>query len=171
MAFQADLDIYTSIPIGSVVIFDVVDLNLGNGFVLSIAAQTIWIFVYCFYIQWNILFFKIQISGHYLTCSNSQIELFYSIVQWRLTLFMKEVNHYSAFFQIQWLNGDIYSSTRWNWAVFSVHKLFRRERQICWFCNKSQRRTGMLCKGRHGQRWRKWQWDPFVRNRYSAVRR
>ena len=33
VAFQADLDLYTSIPIGSVVIFDVVDLNLGNGFV------------------------------------------------------------------------------------------------------------------------------------------
>ena len=33
VAFQADLDIYTSIPIGSVVVFDVVHLNIGGGWV------------------------------------------------------------------------------------------------------------------------------------------
>ena len=31
IAFQADLDAYTSIPAGSAVVFDVVDLNIGGG--------------------------------------------------------------------------------------------------------------------------------------------
>ena len=31
VAFQADLDSYTSIPAGSVVVFKVVDLNIGDG--------------------------------------------------------------------------------------------------------------------------------------------
>ena len=30
VAFQVDLDEYTTIPLDSVVIFDVVELNLGN---------------------------------------------------------------------------------------------------------------------------------------------
>ena len=40
VAFQADLDLYTCIRTGSVVIFDVVDLNLGNGFVESFVQAT-----------------------------------------------------------------------------------------------------------------------------------
>ena len=59
VAFQADLDIYTSIPIGSVVVFDVVDLNIGSG----------WVHWYPFCIDsrenfpWYRIFFSPEASG------------------------------------------------------------------------------------------------------------
>ena len=41
VAFQVDLDEYTTIPLDSVVIFDVVELNLGN--------QWVWDLLHIYY--------------------------------------------------------------------------------------------------------------------------